>query len=469
MSTLLSVGRRTFSALSVPNYRRYFTGQSISLSGTWMQSVAQSWLVYTLTGSSTALGVVVALQTLPILLLGPYGGVVADRVDKRRLMVVLQSMMGVQALVLGLLTVTGAVTYLDICILAVVLGLNNTFETPARQAFVLEMVGPGELRNAVSLNSTLVNAARAVGPAVAGIIIATAGAGVCFLVNSASFVAVVYSLTSMRLDELSPSPSAGREKGQLRAGLRYVAHEPRLAVPLVMMAFVGTLAYEFQVTLPVVAKETFHGGAAAYGFMTAAMGTGAVIGGLFTATRGRTGLRTLSLAAFGFGLAILLAALSPVLGAELAALAVVGWASVSFLATGNSTLQLGAEPSMRGRVMSLWAVAFLGSTPIGGPAIGWIVAESGGRIGLATGALACVFAGLIGVAAMWRMSGGAWRHLSVALGGGVRLAPAGGPVAEPAPGATAEELTGGEVELARSERAEEPDCARGAAESLQRR
>jgi MFS family permease len=403
MSRLLSVGRRTFDALSVPNYKRYFFGQSTSLVGTWMQSVAQSWLVYTLTRSSTAIGFVIALQTLPVLVLGPYGGVIADRVDKRRLMVVLQSLMGVQALVLGLLTVFHVVRFWELCLLALVLGLNNTFENPARQSFVLEMVGPDKVRNAVSLNSTTVNAARAVGPAVAGVLIASVGVGVCFLVNAASFVAVVYSLVSMDTAALQPSPPAHRAKGQLREGFRYVAREPRLGVPLLMMAIVGTLSYEFTVTLPVVAKQTFHGGATTFGFLTASMGIGAVVGGLVAATRGRTGLRTLTVAASAFGIMILLAAGSPALGLEIVALAAVGWTSVTFLASGNSTLQLQAEPSMRGRVMALWSVAFLGSTPVGGPLIGWIVAAAGARVGLAVGGVAALGAGAIGLAAMARL------------------------------------------------------------------
>ena len=402
MSRLFAIGRRTFSALNVPNFRRYYAGQAVSLVGTWMQSVAQSWLVYVLTHSATDLGLAVALQTLPVLVLGPYGGVIADRVDKRRLMVVLQSAMGVQALVLGLLTVLGVVRFWEILVLAVILGLNNTFENPARQAFVLEMVGPNEVRNAVSLNSTLFNAARAVGPAVAGILIATVGVGICFLLNAASFIAVVFSLVTMDRSLLQPSPPAGRANGQVREGFRYVAHTPRLLVPLVMMAIVGTLAYEFQVVLPVVAKGTFHGGAEAYGFMTAAMGIGAVLGGLVTAARGKTGLRPFTIAAAALGLALAVAAFSPVLALELVALALVGYASVSFLATGNTTLQLEAEPSMRGRVMSLWAVAFLGTTPIGGPLLGWIIAETNGRVGLAAGATACLLAAAIGVLAAWR-------------------------------------------------------------------
>ncbi|MGA2528842.1 MAG: MFS transporter [Acidimicrobiales bacterium] len=403
MSRIFTIARRTFSALSVANFRRFFFGQSVSLIGTWMQSVAQSWLVYTLTHSATALGFVVALQTIPVLVLGAYAGVIADRVDKRKLMVVLQSFMGVQALVLGLLAVTHSVRFWEVCVLAIVLGLNNTFENPARQSFVLEMVGASELRNAVSLNSTMVNAARAVGPAIAGLLIATVGEGVCFLVNAASFLAVVYSLVSMDKAALCPTEPTGRAKGQLREGLRYVAKEPRLGVPLLMMALVGTLAYEFQVTLPVVAKQTFHGGAATYGFLTACMGAGAVLGGLVTAARGRTGLRYMTVAALLFALAIGFASLAPLLVVEFVALGAVGWASVTFLATGNSTLQLQADPSMRGRVMSLWAVAFQGSTPIGGPLIGWIVAATSARVGLGTGGLACLAAAAIGLFAMHKL------------------------------------------------------------------
>ncbi len=188
MSLVPAVARRTFSALQIPNYRRFFIGQSTSLVGTWMQSVAQGWLVFTLTRSATALGFTIAVQTLPVMLLGPYGGVIADRVNKRRLMVALQTAMGAQALVLGVLTITGAVRFWEVCVLAVILGLNNTFENPSRQSFVLEMVGPDQLRNAVSLNSTMVNVARATGPAAAGVLIATVGVGICFLINAASLL-----------------------------------------------------------------------------------------------------------------------------------------------------------------------------------------------------------------------------------------------------------------------------------------
>ena len=391
------MGRTTFAALAVPNYRRYISGQAISLVGTWMQMAAQSWLVLTITGSATKLGLIVALQTLPVLLLGPYGGVVADRVDKRRLMVALQSLMGAQALVLGVLTVTGAVALWQIGVLALMLGLNNAFENPARQSFMLEMVGEEHLRNAVSLNSVLVNVARTIGPAVGGVLIATVGTGVCFLFNAASFAPVVLSLMTLDRAALRPSPPTARAPGQLREGLRYVRRTPALSAPLMMMALVGCLAYEFQVSLPVMARGALHVGATGYGFMTAAMGVGAVAGGLVVAARGRTGLPTLILAATGFGVVLGLAALAPSLPLELLALALVGWASISFMATGNSTLQLSAEPTMRGRVMSLWFVAFQGSTPIGGPIVGLVMAQAGARAGLGLGAITCLLAALMGL------------------------------------------------------------------------
>jgi MFS family permease len=400
VTRVIRAGRVTFAALSVPNYRRYYAGQAVSLIGTWMQMTAQSWLVLTLTHSSTALGVIVALQTLPVLLLGPYGGVIADRVDKRRLMVALQSAMGVQALILGLLTVTGVVQVWQIGLLAALLGLNNAFENPARQSFMLEMVGPDHLRNAVSLNSVLVNTARVIGPAVAGILIATVGDGICFLLNAASFAAVVTSLTTLDRAALTPAEPRPRARGQLREGLGYVRRTPGLAVPLLMMGLAGCLAYEFQVSLPVMASRGLHAGATGYGFMTAAMGVGAVLGGLLVAARGKTGLRPLVLAATGFGVALSFATLAPSLALELLALAFVGWASISFMSMGNSTLQLGAEPGMRGRVMSLWFVAFQGSTPIGGPLVGWLMGVLGARAGLGLAAVTCFVVAIGGFAAL---------------------------------------------------------------------
>ena len=403
----------TFAALRVPNYRLFVSGQSVSLIGTWMQMTAQSWLVLTLTHSAPDLGLIVALQTLPVLIFGPYGGVIADRVDKRRLMIALQCAMGVQALALGLLTVTGNARLWEIGVLATILGLNNAFENPARQSFMLELVGPDYLRNAVSLNSTTVNLARVIGPGIGGLLIALAGDGVCFLVNAVSFVPVVTSLIKLDAKALNPSPPQPRGRGQLREGLRYVRRTPDLAVPLLMMGAVGCLAYEFQVSLPYMASRGLHAGSSGFGFMTAAMGVGAVVGGLVVATRGRTGTPTMVLAATGFGLALGLAALAPSLPLELFALGLVGGASISFMATGNSTLQLTSPPEMRGRVMSLWFVAFQGSTPIGGPIVGAVMAGFGPRAGLGLGAVTCLVAVLIGIVAIRasgkRLAGPQWR------------------------------------------------------------
>jgi MFS family permease len=311
-------------------------------------------------------------------------------------MIILQAAMGVQAGVLAVLALAHVVTFLDVCILAIVLGLNNAFENPSRQSFVLEMVGPKDLRNAVSLNSTMNNVARAVGPAIAGIIIASFGEGWCFALNAVSFVAVVFSLMIMDRSTLSPSVPTVRAKGQLREGFKYIAGTPKLLYPLIMMALVGMLAYEFQVTLPVVAGRVFHGNSEDYGLMMASMGIGAVIGGLWTASKGKTGTRAITRASLLFGAFITIAAVAPKLGIEFVALALVGFASVSFLSMTNSTLQLETDPQMRGRVMALWAVAFMGSTPIGGPLIGWITTETSARVGLGVGAASCFVAAGMG-------------------------------------------------------------------------
>jgi MFS family permease len=271
---------------------------------------------------------------------------------------------------------------------------------------MLEMVGADKLRNAVSLNSVLVNVARTIGPAVAGLLIASAGEGWCFLLNAVSFVAVIASLLRLDTSQISSSPSSGREPGQLREGLRYVRSTPELAVPLAMMALVGALAYEFQVTLPVMAERALHAGASGYGFMTAAMGVGAVLGGLLVAARGRTGVPMLVGAAVAFGVLLFFAAAAPNLGVELVALALAGAASIAFMSGGNSTLQLTAAPGMRGRVMSLWFVAFQGSTPIGGPIVGWVIEWAGARAGLGLGAVTCLLAALLGLLVLRRRAVG---------------------------------------------------------------
>jgi MFS family permease len=404
VTAIAELRQQTFSSLVNPNYRRYLSGQSTSMVGTWMQSVAQSWLMLTLTGSATDVGLLIAVQTLPVLLLGPYAGVIADRVDKRRLMIVLQAVMGLQALTLGLLTVTHVERVWEIFVLAAVLGLNNTFENPARQSFVLELVGRDHLRNAVSLNSVMVNVARAIGPAAAGLIIAAGGIGFCFLLNAASFVAVVVSLLRLDVSALSPSPPEVRSRGQLREGFRYVARTPSIGIPLAMMALIGCFVYEFQVVLPVLAKHDLHGGPQTYGFITAAMGAGAIVGGLYVAARGRTGSRVLVRTAAVFGLALIGAAVAPDLWTELVAIAVVGALSIAVMAQGNSTLQLAAAPNMRGRVMALWAVAFLGSTPIGGPIAGAVSEHFGGRGGLWLAAITCLFVAGLGALAMRRIA-----------------------------------------------------------------
>ena len=369
-----------------------------------MQTVALGWLVLELTGSGTALGLVVAAQFLPILLLGPYGGLLADRIDKRRLLMATGLVHGLTALTLGALVVTGAVELWMVVALALVIGLVTAADNPARQSFAFEMVGPERLRNAVSLHGVLGNVARAVGPAVAGIIIAVAGTGICFLINAASYLAVLVALARMDTAALRLSPLAEREPGQVRQGLRYVGRTPGLLVPLMMVALIGTLAYEFQVVLPLLAAGPFGGGAATYGLLTSAMGAGAIVGGLVVAGHGHTGLRPLTAAAGLFGLAILAVALAPTLPAAVVALALAGAASITFLATGNTTLQLASDPRFRGRVMALWTVAFLGSTPLGAPIVGAVSEAMGPRGGLTLGALACLVAAAIGAVALARES-----------------------------------------------------------------
>ncbi len=393
---------RTFSSLSVPNYRRFFTGQAISLVGTWMQSVAQSWLVLVLTGSGSWLGLVIAAQTLPVLLLGPYAGVLVDRADKRRLLVITQTVKGLDSLTLGILVLTGVDRLWMVFALAVLFGFATACDNPARQSFVQEMAGPDEVRNAVTLNSVMVNVARALGPAIAGVLIATIGIGVCFLVDAGSYVAVLVSLHLLDVTQLFRGAAHPRAPHEFRAGLAYVRRTPALVVTLLLMAVVGTLAYEFQVSLPVLARETFHTGASGYGLMTSAMGVGAVLGGLRVAGRGRSGLGPVVLAAFLFGLMILLTSVAPTLPLALGALFFVGATSVSFMAISNTTLQLSSAPYMRGRVMALWSVAFLGSTPIGGPVIGFISQHAGARWGLAVGGVAAVVAATIVAAGRWR-------------------------------------------------------------------
>lgn len=381
----------TFSALRVRNYRLFFVGQVVSITGTWMQMVAQSWLVLNITGSAAALGVVTAFQFLPTLILGPYAGVVADRIDKRRLLIATQSASMVLALLLGGLAASGAAQLWMVIVLAGTLGVASAFDSPARQSFVLEMVGPTKLTNALSLNTITMNVGRLFGPAVAGIVIARWNLSVCFIANGLSYVAPIVALAVMRPGELLQTPRAERAKGQFREGLRYVWARPELRVPLLLMLLIGTLTYEFGVTLPVLARDTFDVGAAGFGVMQSVMSIGAIVGGLLFATRTAPTHRRLGVSATIFGAAMLGLALSPTYGMALAVLPLVGAGSVLFMTLTNATLQLATTPDMRSRVMSLYAIAFIGSTPVGGPIVGWITESVGVRWALAMGGAAALF------------------------------------------------------------------------------
>ena len=391
---------RTFSSLRVRNYRYYFAGQSVSLIGTWMQSITQSWLVFTRTHSGFQVGLLVALQTLPILLLGPFGGTIADRFGKYRILFYTQALAGIQAFALAGLEMSGHLQLWELYLIAASLGLINTVDNPTRQTFIMEMVGRDQLANAVTLNSVMVNAARAVGPAIAGVLIATVGSGWCFLLNGVSFGFVLIALAMMNQDELSPAPRSAQIRGQLMEGFRYVGRTPIVRDALIMMAVVGCLTYEFQTSLPLLAGDTFHGDSRTYGYLTACMGLGAVVGGLIAAGRQWKGPWRLVTTAAVFGTVVLLASLSPSLVLEEVALLFVGAGSVTFLALGNATLQLQTEPSMRGRVMSLWSVAFLGSTPVGSPIVGFIGGTLGARYALGLGALASLAAAVFGWTAL---------------------------------------------------------------------
>jgi len=396
MTTLRLAVHQTFSSLRIRNYRLYFTAQLISVSGTWMQSIAQAWLVLRLSGSGVDLGIVTGLQFLPMLLLGPFGGLAADRFDKRRLLYVTQSAGGLLALTLGVLDATHAVQLWQVYVLATLLGVVNLFDNPARQTFVMEMVGRDDLPNAVSLNSVVMNASRVIGPAIGGVVIVLVGLAACFFVNAASYVAVVVALSLMRSSELHPTEPVARAKRQIRDGFSYVWHEPPLRNTLLAMAVIGIFAYNFQVTLALLAKTTFHGGAGTYSVLTSCMGAGAVVGGLLAAHRARPTPRLLHTLALVFGVLLGAVALAPTLGLTAALLVLMGGASIGFIATANASLQLQADPSMRGRVMALYAMAFLGSTPIGAPLMGAIAQWSSPRVALLVGAVATVLsAGLL--------------------------------------------------------------------------
>jgi MFS family permease len=381
--------------MTVRNFRLYFVGQFVSATGTWMQAIAQMWLVLQLTGSGVALGVTTALQFTPMLVAGAWGGVIADRVDKRRLLIATQVLSGALALLLGSIVAFGVVELWMLYGLAFLLGCVTALDNPARRAFVVEMVGAEHVTNAVSLSSALFTAARVFGPALAGIVIAVAGVSWCFFANAVSYVAAVGAFALMRKDEFFSVAPVPRAKGQLRAGLRYAWSTPELRLPLVLTAVIGTLAFNTQVVLALLARETFHGDAGTYGTLYAVLSVGAVVGALVTAHQAAATQRFLLLAAAAYGALMLLAAAAPSLAWEMVVLVPTGAAGVAFVAMANGVLQTHTDPLMRGRVMALFSVAFLGSTPIGGPIVGWVSQVLGARAGLALGGLAAVLAALV--------------------------------------------------------------------------
>jgi MFS family permease len=375
----------TFRSLTVRNYRLYFGAAVISNIGTWMQRVAQDWLVLQLTGSASALGLTVALQFLPFVLFGPWGGIAADRYSKRRLLTITQSTMGTLALMLGVLVVTGAVQAWHVYILAFLLGTVTAFDNPARQTFVSEIVGPERLPNAVALNSASFNLARLAGPAIAGVLIAAVGTGPVFLLNALSFVATLTALSKMRSAELAPAPPQPKGKGQLAAAVRYIARRPPLLLTVVTVFFIGTFGLNFQLTMALFAKQVFDRGADSFGLLSSALAIGTLAGALGAARRGRPRIRLVVGAGVAFGALEVLCGLMPSYWTFLAMLIPTGFAAMTFITAANSTMQLGATAAMRGRVMAIYMMVFLGGTPIGAPIIGVLAQAVGPRWSLLGG------------------------------------------------------------------------------------
>ncbi|MEU2657668.1 MFS transporter [Streptomyces sp. NPDC007325] len=394
--TLKTRGRgETFSSLSIRNYRLFFTGAIVSNTGTWMARITQDWLVLSLTGSAAAVGITTALQFLPMLLFGLYGGVIADRYPKRRLLLVSQAALGLCGLALAALTLSGQVQVWHVYLIAFLLGMVTVVDNPARQSFVSELVGPDRLRNAVSLNSANFQSARLIGPAVAGVLIAGIGSGWAFLVNGLSFLAPLAALWLMRTSELHKVERAPRGKGQLREGLRYVAGRPDLIWPIALVGFIGTFGFNFPIWLTAFSEEVFHVGAGTYGFLNTLMAAGSLAGALLAARRGSTRLRMLVIAAGVFGVLEIAAALSPSFWLFALLLVPIGMIGLTVNITANSAVQMATDPVMRGRVMSLYMMVFAGGTPIGAPLLGWVTDTYGARAGFATGGLVSLAAAAV--------------------------------------------------------------------------
>ncbi|MGW2891734.1 MFS transporter [Streptomyces griseoruber] len=391
-------GTSMFSSLKVRNYRLFFAGQVVSNIGTWMQRIAQDWLVLSLTGSATAVGVTTALQFLPMLLFGLYGGVLVDRLPKRRALLVTQSAMAVTGIALAALTLSGHVQVWHVYLAAFAVGLATVVDNPARQSFVSEMVGPDQLQNAVSLNSANFQSARLVGPAVAGLMITGVGTGWAFLANGLSFVAPIAGLLLMRARELYVVERAPRGKGQLREGLHYVAGRPDLIWTITLVGFVGTFGFNFPVYLSAFADDVFHAGAGSYSLFNTLMAVGSLAGALLAARRGTARMRVMIGAAVLFGAMEILAATAPSLWLFALLMAPIGMFGMTINVTANTSIQMGTDPAMRGRVMALYMMVFLGGSPVGAPIAGWITDAYGVRAGLAVGGvIAAAAAATIGL------------------------------------------------------------------------
>lgn len=381
---------RTFAALRVRNFRLYFVGQMVSVAGTWMQRIAQSWLVLDLTGSGTAVGGVVSLQFLPILFMSPMAGVIADRVDKRKLLYVSQTLAGSIAATLGVLVLADRAELWMVYALAFALGMVGSFDNPTRRAFVIEMVGRDTLSNAVGLNSVLVNSGRVIGPAIGGVLIVWVGLGVCFLLNAASYLSLIVALLLMRSSDLVRPVPQPRRRGQLIEGFRYAWSTPMLRILLVLLAMVSIFAYEYEVVLPLLARFTFGGDADTFGLMFAATAVGAVLGGLRAANRTELDLATLVRVAIGYSVSLVAAAVAPNLWMALVLLVVVGATGTSMLTAANTMLQLATRADMQGRVVAIRSMAFLGARPIGALVVGSVAERFGPRYSLVLGAVATI-------------------------------------------------------------------------------
>ncbi|GAA2083131.1 MFS transporter [Actinomadura alba] len=378
-----------FRSLGNRNYRLFASGQVVSNTGTWMQRVAQDWLVLDLThGSGTALGITTGLQFLPLLLFGLWGGVIADRYSKRRVLMITQVAMGALALILGVLSIGGVAQVWHVYLLAFGLGLATVVDNPTRQSFVIEMVGKGDLPNAIALNSATFNGARVVGPAIAGLAVALVGTGPVFLINAASFGAVLLGLKAMRESDLHHvAERVPRAKGQLREGLRYVKGRRDLVLVLVLVGFIATFGMNFQLTTALMAREVFHSGASSFGLASTMLAVGALAGALLSARRVSPSRRMMLMAAVLFGVFEVLAGLMPTYWSFLVLLVPTGIALMTFTTTANATLQLSVAPEMRGRVMGLYMFVFLGTNPFGAPIVGWLAEQFGPRLSIVAGGL----------------------------------------------------------------------------------